>query len=208
MTRALFLLSLVLLDLIAVVPPQQPVTKHILFVVDVSGSMRGDKFTQACQAVMDVGGQPVDEMFIGVVAFSDQTKRWPGVPDEGVAEGWAKMPSAEALGAAQGFLHGLGAGGDTLVIPALAQALSDPQESLTVVLVSDGIFQREQPDKIIEALKRAQEARKDPAVVICYGVGAEQETLKRIGTEGRGGYLREKPTPVPVIPPDVQGSFR
>ena len=215
MGRLLFMLcsSLPLLSgLVMVVEPQARLTKRVVFVVDVSGSMRGDKLGAACTAVMTALQQPVDEMEIAVIAFNDQPRRWPGIPEEGerkVPKGWAALPSQDAVKAAEKFLGELGAGGDTQVSPALREGLAEPRDDLSLVLVSDGIFQRESPDEVMAAFESGQKQREERelgrAVLMVYGVGSESGVLRRLAEGGRGGYLRE---PLVRLPDPVQGSLR
>lgn len=212
-----WVLSLPLLSgLVMVVEPQARLTKRVLFVVDVSGSMRGDKLGAACAAVLSALQQPVDEMEIAVIAFNDQPRRWPGIPEEAegrsIPKGWAGLPSQEAVQAAEKFLGELGAGGDTQVIPALREGLAEPRAELSLVLVSDGIFQREAPDDVLAALEAGQKERDERelgrAVLMVYGVGSESGVLRRLGESGRGGYLREPLMTLPQPMAPVQGSLR
>lgn len=201
--------------LVVVVQPKARLTKHVLFVVDVSGSMRGDKFSQACAAVLRITEQPVDEVQIAVLAFNETNVRWAGIPEEHptrpVPKGWAALPSATAIESASAFLAETGAGGDTLVIPALRAALAESRSELSIVLVSDGIFQREEPDEVLSVLREGQRLREKQglgqAVVMAYGVGSESDVLKRLGTAGLGGYIRERDLS-PAIGGGVQGSWR
>lgn len=212
------LLVALLAELITVVEPEARLTKHIMFVVDVSGSMRGDKLGAACAAVTGALQQPVDEMEIAVIAFNDQPRRWPGIPEaEGerkIPAGWAALPSQDAVREAEKFLAGLGAEGNTLVVPALQAALAEERKELSLVLVSDGIFQQESEDEVADALEAGQKKREERelgrAVLLVYGVGSEAGVLRRLGTAGRGGYLREPLERVPALQPapGIQGSVR
>ena len=212
----LFGIPLVSAGLVVVVQPQEPLTKHVLFVVDVSGSMRGDKFSQACAAVLKITEQPVDEVQIAVLAFNEEATRWRGVPEDHptrpVPVNWAALPSAEAVESASAFLAETGAGGDTLVIPALRAALAEPREQLSIVLVSDGIFQREDATDILGAVQQAQAARVEQgigaAVLMTYGVGSESAVLRQLGQVGHGGYIREQTQRPAFDAGGVQGTWR
>ena len=205
-----------LTGLVVVVQPQERLTKRILFVVDVSGSMRGDKFTKACEAVLRITEQPVDEVQIGVLAFNEVPSRWRGIPEEHptrpVPVHWAALPSAHAVESASAFLAETGAGGDTLVIPALQAALGEPRDQLSIVLVSDGIFQREDASDILGAVRKGQAARVErgvgQAIVMAYGVGSESPVLKQLGQVGRGGYIRERTVRPAFDPSGIQGTWR
>ena len=200
---------------LTVVPPEARLTRRILFVVDTSGSMRGDKFGQACSAVLKVAEQPVDEVEIAVLAFNHGTRRWTGVPEKGIPPGWAALPSLHATQAAAGFLAQGGAGGDTQVISALREALAEKRDELSIVLVTDGLFVREKTEDVIQALKTGQEERVKnklkPAVLLVYGIGGEMEVLRELGKIGHGGYLREVDAAdlaLPAAIPAIQGTVR
>jgi len=201
-----------LAELVTVVGPETKLTKRVMFVVDVSGSMRGDKFSAALAAVEKISDQPSDELEIAVLAFNASPSRWEGIPEQGkVPIGWAALPSAVAPKVAQAFLCRLGADGDTLVIPALKQALNEQRSDLSIILVTDGIFQQESEDQILAAFEEGQKAREEQklgrAVLYTYGVGAEAAILKKLAEVSRGGYFHEKPDPSPPALP-IQGSVR
>jgi Mg-chelatase subunit ChlD len=181
------------------VQPRTPITRRVLFVVDRSGSMHGDQFGRALACVHDMFEHASDELEVGLLAFNDATARWPGRPEPDkprpVPQGWAALPSDEAVEAANAWLEELGAGGDTLVIPALREALAEPREQLSIVLVSDGLFGRERTDDIMATLSLGQQSRErqglGPAIVGVYGLGPAQKILALLGDEGQGGYVRE-----------------
>lgn len=197
-----FLLPLLLClgsTLIVEIEPTRPLTTHVCFVVDRSGSMHGQDFTDAIGAFRQVSEQPIDELEISVIAFTDITARWPGLD----GSGWAELPSLEAMEAASGWLEALGAGGDTLVTPALMEALRLDRKELSIVLVSDGLFGRELSHHILGAVAGAQQERiqkgLDPALIAVYQVGGyKTKLLEALGREG--GYLRLEPPPQLPIP--------
>lgn len=184
------------------VAPSAPITRRVLFVVDRSGSMHGDHFSRALAAVRDLIEHPTDDLEVAVIAFNDLATRWPGKPEGGgtnkrsVPFGWAALPSETAVDEAEAWLAALGAGGDTLVTPALRAALAEPRDELSVVLVSDGLFGRERTDDILSAIAAAQGDRERhglrPAVIGVYGLGACQKVLTLIAENGQGGYVREE----------------
>jgi Mg-chelatase subunit ChlD len=191
------------LDVHVEVAPAARLTRRVLFVVDRSGSMQGGGFTHALGAVRDVLRQPSDDLEVGLLAFNQSTARWPGIPEGGarpVPPGWAALPSEDAVDRASAWLDSLGAGGDTLVGPPLAEALAEPRGDLSIVLVSDGLFARERTGTLLELVERAQAARVrrglGRAVLACYGLGDAQGVLARLGEAGGGGYVREDLPPV------------
>lgn len=162
-----------------------------MFVVDRSGSMNGDNFTNALAAVRRTIEAPTDDLEIAVVAFNDAAIRWPGRPGGKVPQGWASLPSSETPKAAMAWLRGLGSGGDTLVIPALKAAFADQRPNMTIVIVSDGLFGRERTTDVLAAIAAWQAARESKAVIAVYGVGDKAEVLCEIARVGLGGYFRE-----------------
>ncbi len=175
---------------------------RVLFVIDVSGSMRGDKIQQALASVDLIAGQGVDEFRVGALAFTGDTVRWEGEPEcwchealepctsRCIPAGWAGMPGAyEALSAWTGSLA---ASGDTCASPALEAALHDPEARLTLVLVTDGVF----PDNRERAslgIERGQAWRAEnglpqaPIMVWGVGEGRASAQLLEIARTGGGG---------------------
>jgi Mg-chelatase subunit ChlD len=185
------------LSIVVELESKHPVTNRVLFVVDRSGSMTGDHFTRAMDAMREVASTPTDDFQFGVIAFNDTPLRWPGRPeDKGrkgeVPPGWARSAPA-ALAEAQMWLLQLGAGGDTRVTTALQAAMGDPATPLTVIVVSDGLFGHESPAELAKLLRELQGKRKVRATVWCYGLGPHQRSLEAIADATGGGYLREVP---------------
>ncbi len=194
-------------SLITVVPPTTRLTKRIVFLVDVSGSMAGLKFDRACGAVLEIAGQPVDEMEMAVFAFDNTPTRWPGIPEprdleqgiKGIPKGWAALPSQVAMNKSSRWLSGISPDGGTLVIPALLAALAEERKELSIVLITDGQFYQERTDTILAAVETAQRAREAKglgrAVILAYGVAGESTALQKLAEVGGGGfYKRSVPT--------------
>lgn len=189
-----------LFSLLVEVEPQARLTNRVLFVLDVSGSMRGRCLEAAMRFVRGGLELPSDDLQVGILAFSDSTRRWEGVPEPDgarpVEPGWAALPSLDALSSAQAFLDGFNGAGGTLLAPALREALADPQDSLSVVLVTDGVF-GDRLDQVVAAIEEGQAERERRglarAVVVAYGVGGPSEALRAAGEVGGGGAYREVP---------------
>lgn len=195
---------LLLTSLITVVPAKKPISQHIMFVVDTSGSMKGDKFVKAIKAVVKISEQPTDELQIAAIAFTGTTSRWKGLPEKGVPQGWAQLPSMIAVQKAESFLVGRGAQGDTLVTPALKLALSERRKDLTIVLVTDGDFFGESDESILKMVKERQSWRVKQGLgkanIWVYGVGVERKILSSLAKTGDGGYYRESVVGPPLLP--------
>ena len=176
-------------ELSPVVRASSRFSKHVLFVCDVSASMYGRPFDSALSAFKMVASQPVDDMQVSVIAFSDTITRW--APSKKTK--WAKLPSKTHVKAADKWLRRQGPGGGTNVVPAMELALKETTGPLTIVLVTDGIFS-EDDDDVVKAITKGQAARKkakkSQAVISVLGIGTKRAILERIAKDGKGGYYR------------------
>ena len=191
-------IALVLLgETVVVVEPPAPVSKNVLFVVDGSGSMEGARFSEAVAFVCSTSRQPVDEMNIAVVKFGDDAVRWKGIPEEGVPEGWAALPSEEAPRKAEEFIkHAEVDENRTNPLAGLVLAFNDPAEDLTIILVSDCVFPNDAPHSFLTQLLTWNANRKTPARFFVLGLGyptGEWVTqLKILVNRTQGGYWIKK----------------
>lgn len=207
------------------VEPEARITKHVLIVLDRSGSMTGNPLRDALGVVRDFMSSPVDELQVGIMTFSDATERWPGRPEPDarprpVPADWAAMPSEPAMRSANEWLGQHPASGGTNVAPAMQRALSEARRELTILLVSDGKFPDAQMNVMPALIAETQAERvrlgHGEAVVACYGIGScSIETLASIARIGHGGYFRtvpdeqqSEPTLELVPPPPVQSMQR
>lgn len=195
-----------LLALVCAVEPAERLTSRIVFLVDVSGSMKGPKIDRAIDAVVGPEGiarQAGDQLEIAVVSFASEVQRWPGVPEEGVPADWAGLPSDDALVAARGWLEGQGSDGcSTDLCPALRLALAEERDELSLVIVTDGVLS--DADAVLGVLREGQAARVarglKPAVVAVWGVDGDEPILREIGQAGRGGFFHEEgAAPAPPV---------
>jgi Ca-activated chloride channel family protein len=161
-------------------PDAATVPKDLTLVVDVSGSMSGDKIAQARAALRQALGtlRPGDRFRI--IAFSSRVQHF--------RDGFLPA-SAENLHAARGFVDGLQADGGTNIEAALAAALGAavPETRLPIVVfLTDGIpsVGERAPDRIAEhAGSRIGRTR-----IFTFGLGHDVNTylLDRLAQEGRG----------------------
>lgn len=181
------LLPLVLFTLTPVVELEHPITNHVLFVMDVSGSMTelptkkvfgvpipsaGTPFDAAVDCMNQLLDSPSDDMRFGVIAFGSFTTRW-----DGDSDGWATLPSADAMASANRWIRDQTANGSTNVYSALHDAFTDPQEDLTIILVTDGEFS----DLCgTTAIAGWQGARSQPAVFVVVGVNPSPSGTAKI----------------------------
>lgn len=204
------------LQIDTVVEPTERMTTRIAFVVDVSGSMKDvAKIGVGLGFSRSLLGREGDELEIAIYSFSDAKARWEGFPfdpsDGGKPPppGWTYFPSVPALRAATEWLASQGAKGGTNPTGAVAAALEESVEKLTVVVITDGEFE---PESFLAAIERGQAARERAglgrAVLITVGVGqgsSAQAHLRKAGEAGGGFfYVREVEEPGPELPKEEE----
>jgi Ca-activated chloride channel family protein len=156
------------------------VPRDLSFVVDVSGSMSGQKLDQAKSALRQALGTLRQEDRFRLVAFSNSVRNF--------REGWAPA-TPEMVRQARSFVDALEADGGTNIAGALDAVLGTTvaEGRLPIVLfLTDGIpsVGEEQPDRIAAtAAGRIGRSR-----VFTIGLGPDVNTylLDRLAKEGRG----------------------
>lgn len=155
--------------------------RDLTFVVDVSGSMSGEKMRQAQDALRQALGalRPADRFRL--IAFSNGVRHF--------RDGYTAA-TAPQLAAARRFVDDLQATGGTNLAGAIEAALTDASdvERLPLVfLLTDGIpsVGEEAPDRIAAAAA----GRIGRHRIFTFGVGHDVNTylLDRLAVEGRGG---------------------
>lgn len=159
----------------------QPVRKTVIFVVDQSGSMSGEKIEQAREAAKFVVNnlRPDDQFNIlryenDVNPFATELQRF----------------SDDSRGKAIGFINGITSGGGTNIDGALTAATQQVKESQTpsyIVFLTDGLPTVGE----INELKIAENMRKNNQLgsrLISFGVGYDLNArlLDRLTRENRG----------------------
>lgn len=169
-----------------VVEPEARLVNRTVVVVDCSASMSG-KYGTAVDCVSQLVSSGVDEQAIKVVAFNDGVTWW---RDE-----WTEFPSADDRDLLVGWLEGLGAGGGTILAPALRQAIHDAKEAGAYVLVvTDGGITTQTPkvgwSDYDDCTRLIVEGEVVVAVVGVGGTvraGAHYRVVTGLGRIGRGG---------------------
>lgn len=165
--------------------PAQP--RDVTVVMDVSGSMSGEKMEQARSALHGLLGTLSAEDRFRLVSFSSAVRIQ--------AEGWS-TPRGGALERARGWVDGLVADGGTNIAGALDEAfrLASPEGRLPVVIfLTDGLpsVGEQSPERLADrARERAGRAR-----VFAFGVGHDVNThlLDRMSEAGRGSTQYVEP---------------
>lgn len=156
------------------------VPRDIAFVVDVSGSMSGQKLDQAKAALRQALGTLHAEDRFRLVAFSNTVRNF--------RDGWAPATAA-AIREARQFVDGLDADGGTNIAGALDAVLGTavPEGRLPLVLfLTDGIpsVGEEQPDRIAAAA--AAHIGRNRIFTVGLGPDVNTYLLDRLAKEGRG----------------------
>src|SRR6058998_2680664 len=160
--------------------------RDIVAVIDVSGSMSGEKIQQARSALVQLLGTLREGDRFRLVAFSGGVRRY--------ADGWSGV-TASTRQAAEGWIRSLEAEGGTNIAGALAEAFAQPpaEQALgVVVFLTDGQASTGEtdPERIAD---RAEQGR-GRFRVFAFGVGDDVNTflLDRLTERARGAteYVR------------------
>jgi Ca-activated chloride channel family protein len=154
--------------------------RDVTVVMDVSGSMSGEKIAQARSALRGLLDTFGEEDRFRLISFSSDVRRF--------SEDWSRASGSE-LGRARRWVDGLVADGGTNIAGALDEAfrLESPEERLPVVIfLTDGLpsVGEQSPERLADRAERmAGRAR-----VFAFGVGHDVNThlLDRLSEAARG----------------------
>jgi len=158
--------------------PAEP--RDLTVVLDVSGSMSGEKIRQARAALLELLGTLAPKDRFRLVAFSHAVRP--------LSLEWMPVRPQE-LARARAWVEGLEANGGTNISGALAEALrlESPRNRLPVVIfLTDGI--PTVGEISVEAILRKLAQERGRARIFAFGVGHDVNTalLDRMSEEGRG----------------------
>ncbi|HEX2165631.1 MAG TPA: VIT and VWA domain-containing protein, partial [Longimicrobiales bacterium] len=165
---------------------ESSVPRDMTIVVDVSGSMSGEKMEQAQRALQQLLGTLGDDDRVRLIAFSSAVRPW--------RESWTRATRAE-IADARRWVDGLRADGGTNIYDALDAAFSEtsPEGRLPmVVFLTDGLPTNGEtrPDRIASMA----ESERGRARVFAFGVGFDVNTylLDQLSEAARGAtqYVR------------------
>lgn len=162
----------------------QVVAKDVLLILDVSGSMRGEKIEQAKEALQFVLDNLHEEDRFNLITFSTSTQTYA-----------RDLVGAGERGEARSFVSRLDANGSTDINRALLEALSmvDEERPTILVFLTDGLptVGETDIDRIIDNVANAAPSN---ARIFPFGVGYDVNTvlLDTIAQNHRGatGYVR------------------
>ena len=183
---------------------------RLVFVIDVSGSMRGSKIQEAMDLAIQAAERPTDDLELGIFTFDWSYTRLVDNSDPENPSNWFTLPSANAINARRDQLRSFPGNGPTNPGTALVNAFAERTD--TVVLVTDGLFNTR---SVINTINKAREVRREAELkrvhFVVVGVGCSRvsrQNLQRIADETSGQFLEPNPPPEPeepevVVPPRV-----
>ena len=167
----------------------RPRPKNITFVVDVSGSMGGEKLEQVRAALKQIIPSLGEADQFNVIAYHNR-----------VFSLWDKPRTAthKARDEALLFVDALSAAGGTRIEGALLTALSAPAPAempSVVIFLTDGVatMGETDPDKILAMARRHNERHKRRVFVLGVGVDVNTVMLDRLALENRGAPAFVRP---------------
>jgi Ca-activated chloride channel family protein len=163
---------------------QQVIARDVILVLDVSGSMRGEKVEQAKEALTYVLDSLHDEDRFNIIAFSTRIRRYA-----------RDLVQADEAGEARDFVRRLEANGSTDINRALLEALAMADEDRPTILIflTDGLPTVGEVD-IDRIIDNVGDTAPDNARIFPFGVGYDVDTtlLDTLAENHRGasGYVR------------------
>lgn len=156
------------------------VPRDVTVVVDVSGSMSGEKMEQARRALHQLLGTLGEADRVRLIAFSSRAVQW--------RDGWA-VATRNDLRDARAWVDDLRAGGGTNISEALEMAFraESPSDRLPVVVfMTDGLPTNGETNA--ERIAAMVEAGRGRARIFAFGVGYDVNTvlLDRLSEAARG----------------------
>lgn len=176
----------------------QVLPKHMVFVLDVSGSMSDGKLKQLKNAMVTILTDLTSQDYFSIMTFSYSVKHW--VP-KGELE--SEKPHSSILPAKEHFVDeamdyvlSLGADGGTNIDSALSEAINIVQEGQqtlpkaivpAVVFLTDGqpTSGESRSDVIRQNLKDKNSDTRAPVYGLAFGEGADYGLLKQISSDNR-----------------------
>ncbi|NIS79793.1 MAG: VWA domain-containing protein [Anaerolineales bacterium] len=149
------------------VDPDRTIPKDVLIVLDRSGSMDGEKFQQAQEALHYVLDHLNAEDHFNIIAFSTGTRSYA-----------SRLRSSEEVAEAKRWVDSLSAAGSTDINLALLEALAqvDRGRSTIVIFLTDGL-PTEGVTETVDILENVQKSAPDNVRLFAFGVGYDVDTF-------------------------------
>lgn len=149
------------------VDEQEVIAKDVIFVLDTSGSMRGEKLEQAKDALQFVLDELHDEDCFNIIAFSTGMRQY----DD-------RLRPADERKEARRFVRNLTASGGTDINRALLEALDqvDKERPTIIIFLTDGLA-TEGEVETERILDNVDDAAPDNVRIFAFGVGDDVNTI-------------------------------
>jgi Ca-activated chloride channel family protein len=149
------------------VDERKVIAKDVIFVLDTSGSMKGEKLEQAKDALEFVLDELNDEDRFNIVTFSTGVRQYDN-----------RLRPAEERKEARRFVRNLTASGGTDINRALLEALDqvDEERPTIIIFLTDGLA-TEGEVETDHILDNVDDAAPDNARIFTFGVGDDVNTI-------------------------------
>lgn len=172
-----------------VAQPQKNLPKDVIFVIDVSGSMEGEKIEQAKEALRFCVNTLDQNDRFEIVSFSSDLNSFQGRMNEA---------KTDVLQNARYFIDNLVSSGGTNINEALQLALKlkdkGDERPTSLIFLTDGLPTEGEQD-IGKIIKNVKDQKRDFMRIFCFGVGYDVNTflLDQLANESHGAaqYVKE-----------------
>ena len=180
----------------------KPLPKHVVFVLDVSGSMMGTRLEQLKEAMLKILDDMSEEDFFSIITFSSGTKTWLlpedqilGDKKDSLAEAGVFKATKANLLAGQQFVNSLSTRGSTNINSALLEGLRQVGRTKLTGLLRENIApmiwfltdgQATIGEKFSENIKRNVKANNEdnvPILGLAFGSGSDFQLIKDISAQ-------------------------
>jgi Ca-activated chloride channel family protein len=167
------------------VDPDEVIAKDVMVVLDQSGSMEGEKFYQAQEALRYILDHLNDDDRFNIIAFSTGTRAYA-----------SRLRPAEEAGEAERWVDRLSAQGSTDINRALLEALdqADNERPTILIFLTDGLPTQGEQDRE-DILENVREAAGENIRLFAFGVGYDVDTflLDTLAQENHGAAMYVTP---------------
>ena len=161
-----------------------PLTRRVAFVIDVSGSMRGEPISLGKREILTILSLFADDGYFKIYAFDEEVREF--------RSDWTPLPDREAVTEAAEWLSQFSGSGNTALASGVISALKNEAEELAIVLVTDGEPTGDEAAHRA-SVSTANKKRDTPVPIHVIGVFELEprgdEFLSRVATENSGAYV-------------------
>jgi Ca-activated chloride channel homolog len=175
---------------------------NLVMLLDVSGSMRGEKIENMRRAAVQFVEQMGDDDYITLIAFSDQIRVI--VDHQRVGDGRTSIIQA---------IEGLAAAGDTALYDAIGDgataiaATTSPETTNALVVLSDGQDTYSYRYSFDDQLIQLAAANDTTVFTIAYGRDADEDVLSRLAFGANGNFYLGDEASIVAIYEEMSAAF-